>query len=290
MTLVGKILVIVIMACSLLFLGFSTVVFTTATNWKDATAKQKEEVTKIQGKLSTLTADVEDAKKTVETAKAEKDKKLESFNLEIANKEKEIAQALSELTQARTSLEKAQENANLAIKEQVDRTGEVTQLRSQNEAIRTQADEFKLSKTSLQEQVRTLERQLDTAKQNNSDLLERTAVMGSFLRSKGFTDNVMILRGQIKGVAPPPDVEGVITRVQGDGKRVEISIGSDDGLIVGHELSVYRLKPKVDYIGKIRIILVEPDKAVGEVVGGKTYLGKKLEEGDNVTATIRARG
>ncbi len=290
MTLVGKILVIIIMACSLLFLGFSTVVFTTATNWKVATAAQKDIVTKRGAEVDKLKAEVADAQKAVEATKADRDEKLKSFSLEIANKQKEIDQRLDEATQAKTSLEKAQENANLAINEQVARTGEVTLLRSQNEAIRTQADEFKLSKTDLKTQVLTLERQLETAKQNNADLLDRVAVMGSFLRSKGFTDNVITLRGQISGVAPPPDVEGVITRIEPNNRRVEISIGSDDGLLVGHELSVYRLKPKVDYIGKIRIILVEPDKAVGEVVGGKTYLGKKMEEGDNVTATIRARG
>ena len=37
MTFVGKILVIVIMAFSLLFLGFSTVAFVTTRNWKTAT-------------------------------------------------------------------------------------------------------------------------------------------------------------------------------------------------------------------------------------------------------------
>ncbi len=43
MTFVGKILVILIMAFSLVFLGVSTVVFTTATNWKTVTEKQKKE-------------------------------------------------------------------------------------------------------------------------------------------------------------------------------------------------------------------------------------------------------
>ena len=41
MTFVGKILVILIMAFSFLFLGISTVVFSTAVNWKTETAKQK---------------------------------------------------------------------------------------------------------------------------------------------------------------------------------------------------------------------------------------------------------
>ena len=40
MTFVGKILVILIMAFSLVFLGVSTVVFSTATNWKKKSAKQ----------------------------------------------------------------------------------------------------------------------------------------------------------------------------------------------------------------------------------------------------------
>ena len=42
MTFVGKILVIVIMAFALLFLGISTVVFSTHTNWKTATEAEKK--------------------------------------------------------------------------------------------------------------------------------------------------------------------------------------------------------------------------------------------------------
>ena len=43
MTFVGKILVIVIMAFALIFLGISTVVFTTAKNWKDGDPGAEEE-------------------------------------------------------------------------------------------------------------------------------------------------------------------------------------------------------------------------------------------------------
>jgi hypothetical protein len=44
MTFVGKILVIVIMAFSLLFLGLSTVVYTTSKNWMTATHNDNEMV------------------------------------------------------------------------------------------------------------------------------------------------------------------------------------------------------------------------------------------------------
>ena len=51
MTHVGKILVLVIMAFSLVFLGTSTVVFVTSKNWKTATEQQKQEVQKIKKKM-----------------------------------------------------------------------------------------------------------------------------------------------------------------------------------------------------------------------------------------------
>ena len=58
MTFVGRILVLVIMALALLFLGVTTVVFSTATNWKEETKKQKDIVTKLQGETNTLRSEV----------------------------------------------------------------------------------------------------------------------------------------------------------------------------------------------------------------------------------------
>ena len=69
MTFVGKILVIVIMAFSLLFLALSTVVFTTSRNWMVATKKEQEEVDKLKKKIQDAQAVAEAAKKGLEDAK-----------------------------------------------------------------------------------------------------------------------------------------------------------------------------------------------------------------------------
>ena len=69
MTFVGKILVIVIMAFSLLFLALSTVVFTTSKNWMVATKKEQEEVDKLKKKVQDAQAASEAAKKGLEDAK-----------------------------------------------------------------------------------------------------------------------------------------------------------------------------------------------------------------------------
>ena len=69
MTFVGKILVIVIMAFSLLFLALSTVVFTTSRNWMVATTKEKAEVDKLKKKLQDAKAVADSAKKGLDDAK-----------------------------------------------------------------------------------------------------------------------------------------------------------------------------------------------------------------------------
>ncbi len=104
------------------------------------------------------------------------------------------------------------------------------------------------------------------------------------LRQAGLSDDI----SQIKGMESPPPVVGEVKRVDPTNRRVELSIGSDDGLVVGHELFLLREKPRPEYLGKITIISVDPDQAVGRV-NGTTYQGKKIKEGDLVSSTIKPR-
>src|SRR3954447_5298252 len=98
MTFVGKILVIVIMAFALLFLGISTVVFTTHTNWKEATTKERAKVSDLQKKNSDLVAAVDAAKKDLEKAQA--DTKAAIASVEARNKalEQDVTTANTERT------------------------------------------------------------------------------------------------------------------------------------------------------------------------------------------------
>jgi hypothetical protein len=43
---------------------------------------------------------------------------------------------------------------------------------------------------------------------------------------------------------------------------IEISIGSDDGLVVGHKLTLFRGDK---YVAEIRLTLVQADKSVGYI-------------------------
>ena len=63
-----------------------------------------------------------------------------------------------------------------------------------------------------------------------------------------------------------------------DKDLVEISIGADDGLKVGHALDVYRGN---QYLGRIVIKKTSPDRAVGQII--KELQRGQIKRGDRVT-------
>ena len=281
MTFVGKILVIVIMAFALMFLGISTVVFSTATNWKEATAAAKKQVAELQKKNSDADAKTKDLEKDLAKAKTEHDAATQRLQQTIAQLTTDIEAIRGEATKARGEVATAQVNAQSALEEAEHSRAEAERLREQKLAVEKQANDFKLQQSELNDQIRILTRERDVAKKNADVLRETSAKFSALLRQHGLSDDIKL----VKGLESPPSVHGEVSRV-GQNNRVELTIGSDDGLVVGHELYLWRLKPKSDYLGKVRIISVDPDQAVGVVIGG-TIQGKKVKEGDIVSSTFR---
>jgi hypothetical protein len=284
MTYVGKILVIVIMAFSLIFLGISTVVFSTSRNWRTATEDHKKKVGELSKKLADAQAAVEAASKDLEAAKNNYDALSKQQLARIEVLEKETASQQDQITKERNKVENAQTNANTALVEAEARRKETDQLRDKKAAVEKQANEYKLKQAELFDRIRELERILETATKNNADLRDRVAKFSTLLRQNNISDDI----SRVKGTESAPPVVGEVKRVHPSNRTVEITIGSDDGLAVGHELFLYRQKPRPEYIGKITIISVEPDQAVGRV-NGTTYQGKKILEGDFVSSTIKPR-
>lgn len=281
MTFVGKILVIVIMAFALMFLGISTVVFSTATNWKEATAAAKKQVAELQKKNSDADAKTKDLEKDLAKAKTEHDAATQRLQQTIAQLTTDIEAIRGEATKARAEVATAQVNAQSALEEAEHSRAEAERLREQKLAVEKQANDFKLQQSELNDQIRILTRERDVAKKNADVLRETSAKFSALLRQHGLSDDIKL----VKGLESPPSVHGEVSRV-GQNNRVELTIGSDDGLVVGHELFLWRLKPKSDYLGKVRIISVDPDQAVGVVIGGPIQ-GKKVKEGDIVSSTFR---
>ncbi len=80
--------------------------------------------------------------------------------------------------------------------------------------------------------------------------------------------------------APPSDLKGVVLAV-GQNGLVEISLGSDDGIMEGHHMDVYR---SGQYLGRIQIKRTNPHKAIGMML--PNFSRGAIQQGDNVSSRL----
>src|SRR5438067_10089747 len=175
MTHVGKILVLVIMAFSLVFLGISTVVFMTSKNWRDETRKKTEEVGKVKKQLDSVQAVADAAKQELTNAQQTAAQEKQKLDVRIRTLEDQNKRDLDQITAVRGQLLKAQESAATSLAEVEARRNETNLLRTQKSSVEKQANEFKLRQAELNDKIRELERMNETATKNNADLRERVA-------------------------------------------------------------------------------------------------------------------
>jgi len=290
MTFVGKILVIVIMVFALFFLALSTVVFTTEMNWSDHVKKLNADITTLKGEKARLEGEVGTQKTLVSQAKDEMDKASKAYESQLKTLREDNNRRQEEITKQRTNVETALQQVDAAQKEASARIEEAGVLKKNLATVQQQRDEFKLQKTDLDQQILQLKRELEVAQSNNKNLRDRVAVYSGFLQKIGQPTDVKVLQAQ--GGAAPPElpVEGEVARVSPDNRRVQLTVDSNDGLVVGNVLDLFSTTPTAEYLGKVEIISVDVNQSVGRVAGGKTVHGKKIKEGDHVTSQIKRRG
>jgi len=81
---------------------------------------------------------------------------------------------------------------------------------------------------------------------------------------------------------PAEKIEGQVSKAQGG--LLQLSIGSDVGLKVGHTLEMFRLGEKATYLGTVRVTDVEAKTAVAAPVG---KLNAEPQAGDKVASQIK---
>jgi DNA gyrase/topoisomerase IV subunit A len=284
MTQLGKLLVVAITILAMVFLGLSTVVFMTADNWKDKALAETKKLKDSQAELSKAQEAAQQAITEGERLANEHKNQLAQKEQVIRDTENRMKLVENDLVEVRKELSIAQATATLSSAESGTRVAETESLRDSLRSAQDQANTLKLQEKDLNQRVVDLTKDLETARKVNSRLREEVATLSTTLTKAGLSADVK----NVTALASPPEVEGQISRVDETGQRIELSIGSDDGLVKGHELFVYRRTPQAQYIGKIRIIATDPERSVATVVG-KTYLGTKVTEGDIVSTTIKPR-
>lgn len=175
MTNIGKILVVVITAFSMLLLGVSTVAFTTATRWKTKLSKVEEDSKPFRTTL-------EEAQKSLDEAKGQLDAAQKARTAEVKQRENRVrdladatTKAGTEIAAAQAALKKAQEEAQAILADADARRKDTDSLKLALAAVEAQAKLFKDQETVLNDRIVQLTRMLEASTKNGQVLQERTS-------------------------------------------------------------------------------------------------------------------
>jgi hypothetical protein len=286
MNLIGKIFVFAVFVMSLVFMSFAAAIYSSHTNWREEierTAEQvqpgkqlgyKYQVEELKKERESLQTSITSLQQPVAASEAARDQvvaklqyalneksgELEKLRVQEKEREAERKTTLDALTVAQAELEKANKAAN-ELREAVKR---------QQSKVDEQVDRAAKLAADLHEK----ESFLEIANERKAQLEKQVANARLLLQQSGLSID-----------SPPkdrvPDIDGLVTAVADD--SVEVSLGGDDGVQLGHELEVYR---DGQYLGRVRVVSVKPDKAIAIVI--KQFSRGIIQRGDRVATRLKA--
>ena len=282
MNLVGKIFTVLIFVMSLVFMTFSTMVYSTHRNWR-------EEVTGKDGWQARL----DKAKSDNKDLKDKNEALNKQYNTEVAREQKVRIQAENEnkdLRDERAKNEKKIQELDSALRAAVaamDATQkQLAVLRTDNETLRVDIEKAETARDDEFKKVVKLTDNLNNAVNQRVQLEKRMQeLLQQLAEYKALAAYWKLNPKNFKG-DPPAGIEGIVTAVTSP-DMVEISIGSDDGVLKGHKFEVVRMGGgSATYVGRIEVLQVTPDRAACRV--DKKLQQSPMQRGDRVLASLSA--
>ncbi|MFO1023469.1 MAG: hypothetical protein U0903_22660, partial [Planctomycetales bacterium] len=178
--------------------------------------------------------------------------------------------------------------ANIAGEDNESRQMESRQLREvMKKAIDARDEQFKLN-SDLRDKLTQLGKDFSKLNESYRLVLKDNATFQKALAANKLPTEA---KEYEKLNTPAPVVQGIVmdARKSKDGaEMVEISLGSDDGVVTGHEMFIYRSGLKTQerprYLGKLQIVNTFPDRSIG-LVTDKSKNGM-IQKGDDVTTKL----
>jgi len=276
MNLLGRLFIVLIFIGSIGLASFSVVLYATHTNWREKAVKLEQDLrgkTQELSNLQKLKADMESAL-TIETNRqAERVRALQTDvrqkTQDIQDKTAKLDELEQKLRVAVAAVQASHETAQ-TLRERLDGLREAF-YETQNKWAEMSTDLIKEVDKSHGLAIQVTNYRVTAAK-----LAEDYRKAMEVLRMNGLLPDPALYPKQ-----PPSGIQGSVTEVRLRG-MVEISIGSDSGLVKGHQLDVIRHREgRSAYIGKIEIVDTAADRAVARVM--PEFRRGTVQLGDEVT-------
>ncbi|WP_298869101.1 hypothetical protein [uncultured Gimesia sp.] len=290
MSFVGKVLVVVQVVLSICFMGFAGAVYTAQSNWRAKSVQFEENAKNLQKNMTDLESEygnfkTETTQKINESLTAAQTAKAANDALKAQNKsyQNQLETVRAERDTSVAQAETTGEEANF-------RRQESSRQRVVNKTLHDTVNGLRSKIKSLEDTIFTQSIREKNLVAKHSKVLNELKYLNKIVANLGVDPKDPAIAGM---KSAPPAVEGLILNTKKDKqngtKFVEVSLGSDDGLSKGHQLFVYRFGTKENgnrpkYLGKIELVYVDPDKAVGTVIDAAK--NGVIEKGDHVNSKL----
>lgn len=286
MSFVGKVLIVVQVVMSLCFMAFAGAVYVTHENWQAKYNDAQAQIASINKSKADIEANLSQARDERTRIEAELKQEVDKNRLAFQTEEAQVKDLTGRLNNVNNALER---QTAIAVAKQIEadnREQEAEVLRKQNIDLQKRVDEVSGELNSEKDKSFNLE----VAQRQLEERFNKQQITLAFLQKIVRKFELPTDPATVAGIEnPPPKLQGLVEKIEkGRTNRTQyvvISVGEDDGLRVGHELEALGNRDqKPMYLGTVKVISVEADKAVCEVVA-PSKLGD-IEVGDNVTTDL----
>jgi len=284
MTVLGKILVFIILVLALLQAALHIMFHIGQANWVAEYGKLKQSYMVAQAERDAFETERKEAL-------ADRDKAIGEMQNQVAVLQKQLKDEQDKSNTLITQVGGARDNQT---KSDATLAGATTDIQRHTEEVKR-----------LDDAIKDKDKRIGDLVKNNNELRERTVQAEITSRALGGRNQELETKLEdmskelikVKSIGgggssgssptvtaknpPPSQIEGLITKTDPSG-LVTVSIGSDAGLLKGHDLEVFRMNPP-KYLGTIRLMDVRSNEAVGRPLAKP--LGP-IQQGDRVASQI----
>jgi hypothetical protein len=286
MSLTGRIFIILILVMSLMFMTMAVMVYATHENWRLAVERPADQAS--VGKPKGLKFQLQDEREKNRVLNEE----MEALRNETARNDRERNEALAKLETERVKLMEQVEGLNkqrdtlvakdrenvaalLAAQHNLDNlTAEVNGLRTDIRTAQDDRDKRFDEVVKLTDQIHQAQGNLRRIEERRVQLAGQVAAQKKVLDAHGLTEHTPVDH-------LPPAVRGKVLAINKD-NLVELSLGTDDGLRVGHTVEVFRAS---SYLGRVEVLSTSNDKSVGKIL--PDFRKGRIQEGDDVATRFK---
>jgi len=279
MNLIGKVITVLIFIMSLVFMAMAVSVYATHKNWRDvvkgpdgqsgleAQIRQlRTEEDQLKDRVNKLNTQLTHERVARRFALAALQARSKAQEAELARLETANAELVKSEADMKIALQLTEANAK-KLKEEVD------QLWADIKVAQADRDKQFNEVVQMTDRLQQLRVEQERLKEREIQLVDMTARMKRVLTAFGKDEYT-----PVDGIAPALD--GLVTSIN-ERDLVEVSLGSDDGIIAGNTMDVFRGD---NYLGRIRILRTEPNRAVGQVL--QEFRRGLIREGDYVSTKL----